>query len=148
MSLIVELKPGERVIVGECVITNSDQRTRFRVDGKVPILREKDIMTPQRANTPARRLYLAVQLMYVSRDPRPQHELYFSLVREFVQAVPSAWPQIELINNHILTGEMYKALKAAKKLIAYEQELIEHARSSTSVRQSGQANGTRPRSGS
>ena len=29
MSLKVELKPGERLLVGNCVITNSDQRTRL-----------------------------------------------------------------------------------------------------------------------
>ena len=40
MSLKVELKPGERLIVGNCVITNSDQRTRLFIDGKAPILRE------------------------------------------------------------------------------------------------------------
>ncbi len=46
MSLKVELKPGEKLIVGNCVITNSDQRTRLFIDGKAPILREKDILTP------------------------------------------------------------------------------------------------------
>ena len=29
MALKVELKPGERIIIGECVITNADQRTRL-----------------------------------------------------------------------------------------------------------------------
>ncbi len=33
MALKVELKPGERIIIGECVITNSDQRTRFLIEG-------------------------------------------------------------------------------------------------------------------
>jgi flagellar protein FlbT len=42
-------------------------------------------------------------------------------MREIVQAAPRR-PYIENINNHILTGEMYKALKQARKLIAYEQE--------------------------
>ena len=51
-----------------------------------------------------------------------------SLVRDILQAAPSVWPYIESINNHILTGEMYKALKHAKKLIAYEQELLNHAK--------------------
>jgi flagellar protein FlbT len=49
-------------------------------------------------------------------------------MREIVQAAPSTWPYIENINNHILTGEMYKALKQARKLIAYEQELLENAK--------------------
>ena len=47
MALKVELKPGERIIIGDCVVTNDDQRTRLLIEGQVPILREKDIMTPR-----------------------------------------------------------------------------------------------------
>jgi flagellar biosynthesis repressor protein FlbT len=128
MALKVELKPGERIILGECLITNSDRRTRLMIEGSMPILRERDILTAKTANTPAKRIYLAVQLMYTSRDPRPQHETYFALVRELTQAAPSTWAYIEVINNEILTGNLYKALKEAKKLIAYEQELLENAK--------------------
>lgn len=135
MALKVELKPGERIIVGESVITNHDQRTRLMIEGAAAILREKDIMTAERADTPAKRIYLAVQLMYTSRDPQAHHDIYFSLMRDLVQAAPSTWPYIENINNQILTGELYKALKEAKKLITYEQELLTHAqRGGASVR--------------
>jgi flagellar protein FlbT len=133
MALKVELKPGERIILGECVITNDDQRTRLLIEGQVPILREKDILTPHTADTPAKRIYLAVQLMYTSRDPRAHHDVYFALVRDVMNAAPSTWPHIESINNHILTGEMYKALKDARKLIAYEEELVNDAKRSASV---------------
>ena len=51
MALKVELKPHEKILIGECVITNGDQRTRFIVDGSAPILREKDIMTAEQADT-------------------------------------------------------------------------------------------------
>jgi flagellar protein FlbT len=139
MALKVELKPGERIILGQCVITNHDQRTRLMIEGQVPILREKDILTPQRADTPAKRIYLAVQLMYTSTDQRPHHEVYFALVRDVLAAAPSVWPYIESINNHILTGELYKALKDAKRLIAYEEELINHAKRGTSLRSDRQA---------
>ncbi len=127
MALKVEMKPGERMIIGDCVITNSDQRTRLLIDGDTPILREKDILTAETANTPAKRIYLAVQLMYLSRDPCAHHETYFALMRDILEAAPSTWRYIESINNHILTGELYKALKDAKKLISYEGELLEDA---------------------
>ena len=136
MALKVELKPGERILLGECVVTNSEQRTRLLIEGSAPILREKDIMTPERADTPAKRIYLAVQLMYMSRDPQLHHDVYFSLMRDIVQAAPSTWALIEIINNHILTGEMYKALKETKKLIAYEGELLRNAARRTSLRKS------------
>ena len=73
MALKVELKPHERIIIGACVITNTDQRARLLIDGdNIPILREKDILTPETADTPAKLVYLAVQLMYISPDPQSQ----------------------------------------------------------------------------
>ena len=127
MALKIELKPHEKFILGECVITNGSQRARLTIQGDVPILRMKDIMLPAQANSPAKRIYLVIQLMYTSKDPRVQHDLYFTLVRDILRAAPSMWPILESINNHILMGEMYKALKDARKLIAYEQELMDHA---------------------
>jgi len=138
MALKVELKPGERVIIGDCVITNADQRTRLLIEGETPILREKDILTPETANTPAKRIYLCVQLMYLTKDSRPHHETYFQLIRDLVQAAPSTWPYVEAINNNILTGEIYKALKATKKLIAYEEGLLSNATRSDSIRGGGE----------
>jgi flagellar protein FlbT len=138
MSLRIELKPGERILIGECVITNSDQRTRFVVDGRTPILREKNIMTANRANSPAKRIYLAVQLMYLAREPRQHHDTYFALLRDFVEAAPSAWPLVENINNQILSGDLYNALKSTRKLIKFEQELLNEGRR-TSLRKRGKA---------
>ncbi len=127
MSLKVELKPGERIVVGTAVIRNGETRTRFTIEGEAPILRERDILTPETADTPARKIYLAVQLMYLEGSLSPQHGVYFALVRDFLQAAPSALPLISDVNNCILSGELYKALKATRRLIAYEQELMAHA---------------------
>ena len=148
MALKVELKPGERIIVGESVITNQQQRARLLLDGTAPILREKDIMTADRANTPAARIYLALQLMYTSRDARAHHDIYFTLIADILTAAPSVRPFIESMNNHILTGQMYKALKEAKKLIAYERELLDHAARGKGLRQGSDADGEPPRAGS
>src|SRR6267143_312093 len=127
MALKVELKPHERIIIGACVVTNTDQRARLLIDGdNIPILREKDILTPETADTPAKLVYLAVQLMYISPDPQVNHGTYFNLVRDIVTAAPSAWPIIEGINNHILNGDLYQALKEARKLVDYEKKLLDH----------------------
>src|SRR5436190_10376856 len=139
MALKVELKPAERIILGECVVTNGHQRTRLLIEGEAPILREKDIMTSKRADTPAKRIYLAVQLMYVSRDPRAHHEIYFALVRDILGAAQSVWPHIENINNHILMGHMYKALKSAKKRIVYEEKLLANANRRSGLWKRGKA---------
>ena len=140
MALKVELKAGERILIGDSVITNGDQRTRFLVEGTAPILRERDIMTAEQADTPAKRIYLAVQLMYISRDPKRHHEVYFTLMRDIVQAAPSAWSHVAAINNQILTGELYKALKSARQLIEYEQELLTNASRGASLRSGRKAN--------
>jgi flagellar protein FlbT len=135
MSLKVQLKPDERIIIGAAVVTNGPSRTRLTVDGDVPILREKDIMTAEAADTPAKRIYLAVQLMYLARNPRDHHAVYFELIRDFMVAVPSSLPILDEINNSILTGALYKALRAAKDLIAQEAELLDHAQRDAGLRQ-------------
>jgi flagellar biosynthesis repressor protein FlbT len=124
MALKVELKPGERIIVGTAVLRNGDQRAKFFIEGQAPILREKDILTADSANSPAKRVYFAVQLMYLDGDTSKQHEAYFGLINEFLGAAPSALPLIAEINNRILSGEYYKALRAARDLILYEQTLM------------------------
>ena len=135
MALKVELKPGERIVIGTAVVRNGENRTRFFIDGQAPILREKDILTANTADTPARRVYLAVQLMYLASDVKPHSEIYFELVNEFLAAAPSAIPYVAEINNRILSGELYKALRSARQLIAYEQELMDHASGGGRLRQ-------------
>jgi flagellar biosynthesis repressor protein FlbT len=125
MALKLELKPDERIILGDCVVTNRGPRTRLLIEGTMPILREKDIMTLARANSPARRLYLAVQQMYTSKRPQDHRASYQRLASEILQSMPAAQPFIDSINNRILTGELYKALKETRKLIAYEREHFE-----------------------
>jgi flagellar protein FlbT len=135
MALKVELKPHERIIVGTVVIRADDQRTRLFIEGEAPILREKDILTPKTADSPAKRIYLAVQLMYLDQDIAKHHEIYFTLVREFLEAVPSSAGLVTDLNNRILNGDLYKALKVARKLIAYESELLSHVLRGERLRQ-------------
>ena len=145
MALKVELKPNERIIIGSCVITNVDQRARLLIEGEnTPVLREKDILTPATADSPAKKIYLAVQLMYLSGDLSTHHEFYFPLVQDFLNAAPSSLPLIAEINNRILAGDLYKALKAVKELIAYEQELIAHATGGERVFQGGAGDSVAP----
>jgi flagellar biosynthesis repressor protein FlbT len=136
MALKVELKPGERFILGDSVITNDDQRTRLFIEGKAPILREKDVMRVEDASTPCEKIYLLVQMMYLSPDPKRHHDTYFSVIKEVQEAAPSTMPYIDDVNQQILNGAMYKALKAAKKLIKYEETLMASALGTTDEEQS------------
>lgn len=122
MALKLELKPNERIMLGDCVVTNSGHRTRLTIDGSLPILREKEIMSLSQANSPAKRLYLAIQFMYLSKNPKDNYALYVQLARVLSQTAPDAKPFLDRINNQILTGSLYKALKEARRLIAYEKD--------------------------
>jgi len=66
--------------------------------------------------------------MYISPEPQINHGTYFNLLRDLVTAAPSMWPVIEGININILNGDLYQALKEARKLVAYEKKLLDHAR--------------------
>lgn len=127
MALVIDLKPNERLIIGEALITNDGPRTRLRIEGEAPILREKDIVAPGDADSPCKRLYVLVQAMYLDREPARLHGEYFALVREVTAAAPSTLPIVLEINQNIIAGSYYKALKEAKKLIAHEARLLHHA---------------------
>lgn len=125
MALKIELKPFERIIIGESLITNSDQRTRFLIEGNAPILREKDVLTAETANTPIKRIYLCVQMMYLENDIAKYQDMYFEFVKDVLAAMPSSRKQIEAASNHILSGSFYKALKDIRKLMSREEELLQ-----------------------
>jgi flagellar biosynthesis repressor protein FlbT len=124
MPLRVELKPFERIIIGESVIINSGTRTSFLIDGEAPILREKDTVTAETANTPVKRLYLCVQTMYLKNDIPRYRAAYLGFIKELREAVPGSRDLIDAINNHISSGSLYKALKEIRKLIKVEEELL------------------------
>ncbi|KAA0076729.1 flagellar biosynthesis repressor FlbT [Tardiphaga sp. P9-11] len=124
MPLRVELKPGERIIIGQSVITNSDTRTAFLIDGDAPIMREKDILTAETATTPVKRVYLCVQMMYLENDIPAYQDLYLGFIKELMEAVPSFRETIEDVSKLILSGALYKALKELRPLIKREEEFL------------------------
>jgi flagellar protein FlbT len=127
MSLKLTLKPEERVVIGGAVIHNGNRQTEFFIENKVPILREKDIMSEDAADTPARRIYFAVQLMYIDADNRPAHiESFFTLAHDLMTAASTTRPYITSICDQVTVSRFYQALKAARTLIDYEKELTAH----------------------
>ena len=128
MSLILTLKPGERVILGGAVIKNGSSVAHFQIENKVTLLRQKDILTKSDATTPCRKIYLVVQLMYVGDGLTTElAPLYWDLVQDVLAAAPSTNDLISRISAYIVDSNFYAALKTAKKLISYEEELIRHA---------------------
>ncbi|MBP1716420.1 MAG: flbT [Deltaproteobacteria bacterium] len=131
MALKITLKPGERIIIGGAVIKNGSSSTNLLVENPVPILRQRDILTREEADTPCKRIYLVVQLMYIDgTNLAAHHKIYWSLVKDLLKAAPSTLPFIDRISDLILGAKYYQALKMARKLIEYEEEVVRHARRS------------------
>jgi len=124
MPLRVELKPFERIVIGETVIINSGTRTSFLIDGEAPILRERDTVTAETANTPVKRLYFCVQMMYLKNDVPRYRTAYLGFVKELRDALPGSRDAIDVVNNHVSGGALYKALKDLRKLMKSEDGLL------------------------
>jgi flagellar biosynthesis repressor protein FlbT len=124
VPLRVELKPFERIVIGDTVLINSGTRTSFLIDGEAPILRERDTITPESANTPVKRLYLCVQTMYLKNDIAKYRTSYQGFLRDLRESSPGDRLTIDAINNHISAGALYKALKEIRKLMKREDALL------------------------
>jgi flagellar protein FlbT len=126
MALKITLKPREKMIIGGAVLTNgSHSSCDLIIENKIPILRQKDIMSEAEADSPCRRLYFVIQLMYIDEENILEYtNQYWNFVQEIVQAAPSMAGVIDAISEQILNQKYYQALKLAQKLIDYEQEVI------------------------
>ena len=127
MALVIDLKPGEKILIGEAVITNDTQRTRLHIAGDAPILREKDVMQESDADTPCKRVCFLIQCMYLSQAPGEYHKKYFDLIHEIQVAAPTSSIFFMQINDEIMAERYYKAMKVAQQIIEHEKELLEHA---------------------
>ncbi len=126
MALIIDLKPFEKILIGTAVLTNDDQRTRLHISGDAAILREKDVLQEHDADTPCRKIYFLIQCMYLAPDPKIYYDSYFSMIREIQNAAPTTTFFFLKINEMIMAGSYYKAMKEARELIKHEDELLSH----------------------
>lgn len=130
MALTIVIKPREKLIIGGAVITNGGSKTELTVENNVPILRGKDIMSLSEADSPCKRIYFAIQLMYVDQENLAEHhKSFWELAGDVAKAAPSRKPALREISDNVLNKRYYQALKTTRKLIAYEQEVIANVRS-------------------
>jgi flagellar biosynthesis repressor protein FlbT len=129
MALKIVVKPHEKLIVGGAVIENGSVKSELLIENNVPILRGKDIMSLHEADSPCKRIYFAIQLMYVDQQNLSEHhKTYWELVKDVSDAAPSRRPALQEISKNVLNGSYYKALKLTRSLIAYEREAIDNVR--------------------
>ena len=129
MPLKLSLKPGEKFVLNGAVVANGDKRANLILQNKACVLREKDIMQPTDATTPARRIYLPIMMMYL--DPEAHDEYYneFALrMTEFMGAVQTSGVLGACIDisRDVTRGAFYKALMTCRKLFDFEQERLNY----------------------
>ena len=125
MALKISLRPHEKIVIAGAVITNGEKRCELVIENQVPILREKDMMREDEADTPCRRIYFVVQLMYFDeKNLKSHHENYWRLVRDVLAAAPSMTIYVDRISECLIGNRYYQALRFARELIEYEKEVL------------------------
>lgn len=127
MPLKLSLKPGEKFVLNGAVVQNGDRRGVLVLQNKASVLREKDIMQPDEATSPARMIYFPVMMMYL--DEAQALRYYDDFVRrlsEFMGVIRNAdiLADCVTISKHAMAKEYYKALMLCRKLIEYEDERL------------------------
>ncbi len=127
MPLKLSLKPGERFVVNGAVLQNGDRRAVLLLQNKASILREKDIIQPDDVDSPAKRIYFPIMMMYL--EPSAANQFYDDFVmrmNEFMGAIrsPDILKECVTISRDVMAADYYKALTKCRKLLTYEQELL------------------------
>jgi flagellar protein FlbT len=129
MPLKLSLKPGEKFVLNGAVLANGDKRTSLVLQNKACVLREKDIMQPEAATTPARRIYFPIMMMYLAPEDSELYYNDFALrMTEFMGAIRNrtALAACVEISRDVMSGTYYKALMACKKLFEFEGERLNY----------------------
>jgi flagellar protein FlbT len=127
MPLKLSLKPGEKFVLNGAVVQNGDRRGVLMLQNKASVLREKDIMQADQANTPARRVYFPVMMMYLNELEAPQVFPEFTgRLNEFMSVIrnPKTLADCLSISRYVMSKDYYKALMLCRKLIEYEDERL------------------------
>jgi flagellar protein FlbT len=117
MPLRFDLGPFEKLFIGKSVLTNNGDRSMFIVEGDTPILRARDVLTPEQAISPLEKLYRCVQQMYLEEDAPKYQGSYLALAAQTISECPGCNAELHTADGLIKSGQHYKALKGLKKLI-------------------------------
>jgi len=129
MALKLTLKPSEKFVINGAVIVNGDRRNNLVIQNRVTILREKDILLPQDADSPAKRIYLPIMMMYLEKDSeKSYYEEFVQRITEFINAIGNreALENCVRVIEYVHAKEYYKALMACRKLLPFEKERLEY----------------------
>jgi len=126
-NLILELRQGEVMIVNGAPL-RFRTKTRLELTSKARFLFGKQIMAPDQADSPARRIYFALQSAYIGSDEERPKGLSAArvLIAEFKMATTSGLAR-EILDRALLAAEAddcYQALKLTRRIIRHEDMVL------------------------
>jgi flagellar protein FlbT len=129
MPLNLTLKPNEKLIVNGAVLSNNSHRAvTLAFHNKAQLLQQKDVLLPEEANTPLRRIYFAVQCMYLDAENQAEHH---KALLQFSSELFAATGNAEIRNaitaalSHVGTREFYRALAALRAALPVEKKILD-----------------------
>lgn len=126
-GLVLELRPGEAMIINGALVRF---RTRSRIElvAKARFMFGKQIMAPEQADSPARRIYFALQSAYVGDETERARGLTTAheLIAAFKAATTSALAREILDRAEAAAAEdnCYLALKLARRIMNHEDTIL------------------------
>lgn len=129
MPLKVTLKPRERFVLNGGVLVNGNRRTDLIIENQVSLLRERDILHPDEANTPVRRIYFAIMMMYLEEAlESPFYQEFVDRITEFMCVVTrkEILGKCHQILDDVHELRFYSALMTCKTLLPFEKERLEN----------------------
>ncbi|MFN8983149.1 MAG: flagellar biosynthesis repressor FlbT [Alphaproteobacteria bacterium] len=126
-TLVLELRQGDMMIVNGAPIRFRN-RARIELTARARFLFGKQLMTPDMANTPARRIYFALQTAYIGDydERKAGLQLARDLSREFRDATTSEMVR-DLLDRALKAAELdqcYQALKLARRVMRHEEVVL------------------------
>ena len=126
MTLRISLRDGEKMIINGAVL-RAVGRTDVVVENQAAIMRGREIMSPDEATTPARRLYSATMMAYIDDDGQNTHQdRIVTLLSDLMAAFEAEDAKLVCIRfaNRVATADLYRALADCRELIGYETEAL------------------------
>ena len=127
-GLVLKLSPGERVLINGAVIENGDRRSKLSiVTPNANVLRLRDAIRPEEANTPVRRVcYIAQLVLAGDAEEAEASRQILSGLEQLSQVFcdHDSRSHINTATNATLSGDFYKALKSTRTLLSREQRLF------------------------
>jgi flagellar protein FlbT len=126
-SLVLELQAGEVMILNGAPI-RFRTRSRIELTAKVRFLFGKQIMPPDQAHSPARRIYFALQAAYIGTEQERIAGLASvrALIAAFQDATTSSTAR-EMLDDALAAAEADDccfALKLVRRIIRHEDAVI------------------------